>query len=361
MSARACMLACRRGAPFLSFVAASFWPRPCARGSPRLYACIMAISCGARLKLILTVYTLGFCNALPKLAVVTCYFPLGSKSKFNESNYLSWISNFMNVIDSPLIIYTTDEVAILIKSMRSVLKIDFQIYKDVWSLPPNMNMRQVYMQQWDLDPEKNRHSAELYGVWNARPWMIADSAKNNKFYAKYYVSVDIGALRSKTFVINWPNMIVIENLLPNGILLSDVSGKPIQQSFKPRPLSLGPIRGSGWAGSYDKIQGGFYIVSQKKVSTFVKKFYCLLGIYLQHGYFIGKDQDILNSLVSYGDVHILNSHGLLKCSKDVWFAFWEAFNHSSPCTPRSRFIYPRHFECSLGSRVAEFPGHDRTP
>jgi len=67
---------------------------------------------------------------------------------------------------------------------------------DLWNLPPAKKYKKAFQGvQHDLDPEKEKHSPELYAVWDSKTWMLNHVAHENPFGSKYFFWVDAGAWR----------------------------------------------------------------------------------------------------------------------------------------------------------------------
>jgi len=260
---------------------------------------------------------------------VTCYFPIGNRAKHSQLVYRRWILRFVTSIKSPLVVYCPRHVAHSLRKMRKRLAISFEVYDDVWSLPPSKNLRAFYTNQLRIDGERAIHSTELYATWNARPWMLLDAAKRNVFNTTYFAQVDIGSVREGSRIFQqWPDILALEQFMPeNSMLLSDIS---TTGPIKPYHYAWGPLKGNQWH-DFGGVQGGFYAGTLRSISWFTPLFYCLLTAFAKEGHFVGKDQDILNSLVSMSsNIRLLPSGRLQgRCGGSPWFAFWEILSDPS--------------------------------
>jgi len=72
-----------------------------------------------------------------------------------------------------------------------------------------LNVNWTHQRTLDLqsnDPEAQKHSIELYKIWNTKPYLVAHAARNNPFNTSHFFWNDIGAYRdpAETFR-KWPD------------------------------------------------------------------------------------------------------------------------------------------------------------
>ena len=191
-------------------------------------------------------------------------------------------------------------------------------YQTPWEIPCIKPYEIVYkMQQHDIDPEKGYHSAELYAIWNAKICLIKQVMEWNPFSTTHFVWADIGAFRKKYNFKTWPDsemvsktISIVKDRMVFGLIGNDPFG-----SF-PQVYDVDRFR-------IDMIQGGFFIGSVNIIPAYYKAFWALHDMSLEEKKFVGKDQHLMNNLVttSFRDyAAVIDARGTESCN-DPWFYF----------------------------------------
>ena len=206
-------------------------------------------------------------------------------------------------------------------------------YDTPWEIPPIRNITSVLKSQLNIDPEKNIHSPDLYAVWNAKTWMLQHVAAQNPFQTKYFLWVDAGAFRSKNYRFgSWPKneraRDIFERNGQDKLLLglmrrfSDVMCAKLRNISTPYSVQDGPLR-------RDLIQGTMFGGSRESIRWWSDLYYKTVGLYISKNWFVGKDQDTMNSLVlAYPDRINVFLTFKVNCG-DPWFAFGPLFSDQS--------------------------------
>ena len=97
----------------------------------------------------------------------------------------------------------------------------------------NKSYLKIYKEkQLKLDLEKNKHSPELYAVWNLKTYLMKKVTQENPFKSKFFIYTDSGAWRNRKFN-NWPDELIVKNVskkLKNRILYGQI-GFPDKDAF----------------------------------------------------------------------------------------------------------------------------------
>lgn len=93
--------------------------------------------------------------------IVTAYYEI--KSKFNRVQYMSWAATFL-LLESPIVLFAEEYMVPIITQLRQnrpihIITMPFEEL-DTWKL-----YKDKWIEHYDMDPEKNLHSPELYAVW----------------------------------------------------------------------------------------------------------------------------------------------------------------------------------------------------
>ena len=206
-------------------------------------------------------------------------------------------------------------------------------YDTPWEMPAIKNLTDALRSQWNIDPEKYIHSPDLYAIWNAKAWMLQHVAVHNPFRTKYFLWVDAGAFRSAKYRFGrWPNeeraVKIFERNGPNKLLLglidrfSTESCTKLQDGSAPYSVQNGPLQ------QY-LIQGTMFGGSQESIQWWSEVYYKTVGFYISKNWFVGKDQDTMNSLaLTYPDRINVFLTFKVNCG-DPWFAFGPLFSDQS--------------------------------
>ncbi|KAG8858378.1 hypothetical protein FRB96_005263 [Tulasnella sp. 330] len=243
------------------------------------------------------------------ILLVSAFFPLPT-SKHSDEEYAAWLQLFLSRITTPLVIYTTVAFSPTISRLRGNLPIiintDFSTPFDV---PPMKGLQTKYADQHArLDPEKFRHNPSLYATWNAKAWLVEDAArryvKGNK--TEWFFWSDAGSVRQSHTFEHWPDLSRIENLWEKG---SRESGTPMtdllfMQIWDPPPPTK---RWRLWEKKEDGTvdlgtsgmmsEGSFFGGKLPAIKWWASTFYELHDYYLSRDIFVGKDQNLFNTIM----------------------------------------------------------------
>ena len=226
------------------------------------------------------------------VSIVTGFFSIPGNPNRDMETYKSYMQRFLPIISTPMLVYTQHEDLGFLQSLRGKLPAQFKSFESVWGLPPVKSLRQDYVHQLTLDPERKIHVPEVFAVWNSKIWMILDASSINPYNSSYFLWVDIAATRWGEHPFrNWPDEARIHHLLQkhNNSILAEIVKLP-----------RGSLTGyQKDAPFYQKhfMAGGIIGTTAQKARWLHEKFYSLHDEGVKRGVFIGKEQDLLNSLV----------------------------------------------------------------
>lgn len=257
-------------------------------------------------------------NGRNYVTVVAMYFKL-NQSKYNTSVYDKWIRNFLKSVSSPIVLFTDPNSENMILKARGNLPIHLNIYKDIWAvmnlleIERNRNYTNNYkIYQYQIDPENYRHNPDLYAIWNLKTFMTYYASKENIFNSNFFIYADAGGWREDDLIHDWPNIYAVKQI--NSILFDRILFSQIDKTVR-----------NIYSPSSDIIEGGFFAGSKKAIQTFYNLFYDLHDKLWDKGWFIGKDQRMMNILTFDKAKKLIvriRTWGF-KCTKnyDPWFFF----------------------------------------
>ena len=267
--------------------------------------------------------------------VVIAYFPL-TKAKHSQAEYLSWLGNFLSFSRSPMIIFTSTELHPVLHRLRrngSLPSFFIVDYQSPLQMPPIEPILSILKEQPRIDPERARHSVELYAVWCAKAFMLNRSTELNPFRSKFFFYVDAGAFRASKYRFkNWPDSSITSKVLGDQRLLLGMVAPlprrfcPLKYSMKEGPSTIRLIEGTFMAGSISAVR------------WWTSVFYTAINDYLSRDFFIGKDQSVMNAIaLAHADRVKVLLPFRIDCG-NVWFAFGPLFAEQSE---RKKLSYSR--------------------
>jgi hypothetical protein len=251
-------------------------------------------------------------NINQSITLITCYYKVKSKHTFNE--YALWIQNLLLSITCNIIIYTSADQVEWIKyliqsnnnleissssspsttnttndtnantntSNTSVGRVKI-IVKELQDLEIVRKYPGIWETQYMKDPTRDIRTKECYMIWNSKLSLVKEAITLNPFQSDKFVWNDIGSLRTSRFVyenymdfIQYPRY---ENISKNKIDIVSIKGfyHPNQRIFQNETHLSGALFGGG----------------TDAFLRLIELFYKNFDMYLENGYFIGCDQQIL--------------------------------------------------------------------
>jgi hypothetical protein len=252
------------------------------------------------------------------VTAVSMYFSL-DKSKHSQSEYDTWIQNFMKSVETSLALFCDRKSLDKLRMYRGNKPVKFYVYENIWNI---MRVLEVYRnmsyadnyknKQLDLDREKNIHNPNLYAIWNLKTFILKLVADENPFKSEYFIYTDAGAWRQRVFE-NWPDENFIYRLIrfqQNRILFGQIS-----DNLKETERN-------------SIIEGGFFSGNKVAVDTLYKNYYTIHDKRLKEGLFVGNDQILMNILAfkEFNETVVKLRTWDIKCkmSYDQWF-FYQYF------------------------------------
>ena len=260
-----------------------------------------------------------------RILLVSAMFPL-SKSKHSTKDYANWLNRFLGPLTTDIYMYTTPDFAETLAEIRGPLPITIDTsYSSPFQVPPLMGLEETYTKMNNMDNEKWHHSPGLYAVWNAKPYLLQMALRklaDKKIYYDYAFWNDGGSFRWSNVYKNWPDPGRIEQVWEEASTLTgkdknDLLFFPIFQLPEEKLSNwieeMGPINPVHWVWQFKAISegsffsqlfnhlltfyiGSFFGGSQSTIEWFTRIFYAYHDHYLQHGLFVGIDQNVFNAL-----------------------------------------------------------------
>jgi hypothetical protein len=242
---------------------------------------------------------------------VSSYFNVPSKR--DHMQYMSWLDNLFSM-RMCLVIFTDNE-EVTQKAFGSTAKpvvIHVDLQREA-SLRLNMST-QFWETQFRLDPEQGIHqSYKLYWVWALKSFFLADTLQMESklgFGSDYFVWIDAGLMRDDMYK-NKDITAVIPGMNTHQVYFGLV--EQWQETF---PNSTDWCSGPSFVHS-NRLMGGIFGGHKSVILNWLDVFKEATARYVECGWFIGKDQSIMNSAcLRFGGLcHYIRSS---EADKDPW-------------------------------------------
>jgi hypothetical protein len=219
--------------------------------------------------------------------IVTSYFKL-EQSKKNHETYLTWMQNML-IIQSPMVIFCDKDSKKTIEDFRKdrlthIIVLDFTDFYTYKYL-------NAFENDYKTKDHEKFHNAYLYLIWNEKTNFLKRAIELNPFVTDTFLWCDIGCFRRKnTHFIHWPNSTKIPNdkillLLVNPFPTNVYESCNILEKLPDFQFSNGYIGGTIFGGS------------SQTILIWHEKYYQMLEYFISINRFIGKDQNIMDSVV----------------------------------------------------------------
>lgn len=243
---------------------------------------------------------------------VTQYFQVPGKHAHSE--YVDWVSNLRGkacmliFTDTPLL-WQGDQHAVVIRT-------------SICAEGRALNRSQCFWrEQWHLDPEAGmHHSYQLYIAWNLKPYLLAEGVRLNPWSSQSFFWIDAGYMRRPT----------------QGEALGLVPRIPENRDQMVFML-VAPFSRQERAGLYhytvfeDRIAGNMFGGSAEAVTAWSALYYRVLQEYVNRGWFVGKDQNIMNTLCIAHPRACSLVEPKPGFMENPWFFLWECLMSRREC------------------------------
>lgn len=219
--------------------------------------------------------------------VVMAYYDF-SKSKYTTNEYRSWIRLFLTTVPCHLVFFCEAEFAPFVEECRAAYPEKTRIVlrkREDWIA--QKFGEPFWSKQHSLDPEKDRHTPDLYKVWWEKKEFVKEAIALNPFGHTDFVYTDAGICRYPGLAKLLYNYPVADRIPTDRILLMNVS------PFTRRDDFLDPKGSSGAA----RIGGGILAGSIEVWKRYDMLYDQVFQRYVEKGLFVGKDQTLMATLV----------------------------------------------------------------
>ncbi len=267
------------------------------------------------------------------LTIITCWYVV--KSKFTVEKYVSWIHNFLSIVNNNnvnVVLYTDLNSFALISSLvrGKNVKIVFK------------NFENFYTYKFKDDWIKNHNKGNLLlhketswmlnMLWNEKIFFIQDALKMGYFDTTLYAWCDIGYFRNGFDDLNtkflkgrWPNNYKLTKepfsipYIHYGCIQKDNS---VFVSLQSKIKSFYKEKKEGDPNpdyNVNCFAGGFFLIHRQLIVYYAKIYADKLQFYFSNNYFIKDDQIIITDII-FNNPNLFYIHNELT-KYNNWFMF----------------------------------------
>ena len=268
--------------------------------------------------------------------LVTGYFQI--KSKHPHDEYVNWMRNLLENVETDMVIFTDIESYNLICEIR---KPYIEFTKIIITKFENFRCYKYFdsfVKHHDLDLENTIHNPYLYMIWAEKSYFIESCIKENYFNSQYYFWCDIGSLRGyddcpdHNKMKNWPYL-KKKNIPKNKIVIAKTGNWKsneftlnnegiIQQDLRPHLNTV----------------GGMFGGDKSALIQWIKEYDILLQKYIKYHKFIGKDQSLyLNTILKNPNIiNLIESK--LTSGNARYFCIYEYFGKTLQMRSKTKLV-----------------------
>lgn len=263
------------------------------------------------------------------LTLSSCFYIM--KSKFNPNVYISWMKNFLSIVNQfNLVVYTdknsfpyipknylnNTKIKIIIKEFTEFH--NYQ-YKDAWQINHEKNLLLKEQSDWKLNM-----------LWSEKVWFVYETQKNKYFDTEFYGWCDVGYFRNRTndtsisLLTNWGKMNpVLEQIVRQKIIYGCINNNSGEIKYLMKlinhknPMGL-PIKEI--PPTQNTISGGFFLVPRDKIEWWANTYDQKLKLYFANHYLVKDDQIILVDCI-FSDIEKFHLFCEQNPQIDNWFMF----------------------------------------
>jgi hypothetical protein len=246
--------------------------------------------------------------------IVTAYFKL-PQSKASHEKYSEWMQNML-LIECPMIIFCDEISEKQIQEFREHFIEKTKIITMTFQEFHCYKYFNIFVNDYRTKDHERYHNPYLYLLWNEKSHFLKKAIEMNIFSTEFFLWVDIGCFRKQnTDFIQWPKT---EKIPTNKILLLSVN------PFTPEEYNCNEIQYlKNFQYDIGRIGGTIFGGTSQTILKWYNIYYQMLEYFISIERFVGKDQNIMNSvaIMNKDMVELIDPDDFKH--DDRWFALQE--------------------------------------
>jgi hypothetical protein len=274
--------------------------------------------------------------------IVSCYYELPN-AKHPSENYKQWITNFLQSVDSPIVMFSDGKAADFILDIRIKANLQDKFYL----IRKPFNELKFSGETWDniwnahvhMSNFSYIHNKELFKVWANKSFFVQEAIEKNPFQTEFFVWCDAGCWRDERIASicgsDWP---VVDKITPKKLhILAIHSVFPFFKQIISQPTWSHEELVQKLKTDNEVVVGGTILLGDREAwATWIPAFEVTLLFFIKNNKFAGDDQAILATTALW--LHIANKinapifykapieGGFFMGGGDLWFAFQQHFS-----------------------------------
>jgi hypothetical protein len=251
---------------------------------------------------------------------VTQYFRI--PSKHDPEEYRAWIRSLQGMClivftDSPHWWHADDQVL---------------VHADICHEGRALNQSACFWrEQWHHDPEARLHrSYQLYLAWNLKPWFLKEAVRLNPFQSDWFFWIDAGYRRASPSSSSKGGLTYTagnaRDLVP-AAMDANVMNFLLIQPFPAEEVNGGYHYTTG----RDRIAGNLFGGHKRAIHAWVDLYYQVFQEYVDRRWFVGKDQNLLNTLCTEHHDACALIDPRVGAWESSWFTMWQCLLGQREC------------------------------
>lgn len=223
-------------------------------------------------------------------SLVTCFYHI--KSKFSLDTYILWIKHLF-YLKVNIILFTDEECLNIFQTLNKRCNI-YYILKPFNELTTWKLYSQNWINIYNDDIFKCKHSPELYSIWAEKTFFVKQAIELNPFNTEYFFWCDIGSFRSQEYMKQFKKFISIKHFPKKSLLFSCVNelSNDKKEQFKIKDTNINVID-----QNITCLVGGLWGGLSEYCLKFNELYHSMLKKYFDYRLFAGNDQYVMMSTI----------------------------------------------------------------
>jgi hypothetical protein len=235
--------------------------------------------------------------------IVSCYYQLNT-SKHSKDEYMSWITNFLVNIDTPIVMFSDGpeyEFMCQIRTHAGLREKFFPVRKPFSELAfSTPGWIQIWTNQVEKSNHKHLHNQELFRIWANKSFFVQEAIQLNPFESDVFVWCDAGCWRDRRvayhFGKGWPSP---DSLTPgclSVLAMTDLSPF-FEKVTHPTIQTLDDVVLQIRTDNVLTVGGTILAGDKAAWLKWTPTFQSVLETFIKHDLFAGDDQSVITSTI----------------------------------------------------------------
>ena len=268
-------------------------------------------------------------NKSMKITFSSCFYALNSK--FDTQTYVSWMNNFISIVNNfHLVIYTDENT---IKHINTKNNPNIKIVLKPLEKFHTFCLKDKWIKNHEQNTLLNCHTCwEVNMLWSEKIAFIKQTAEENVFNTELFGWCDIGYFRNRSCdinlqgLLNWANEEAVKRVFidNNQIHYAIINNHRETMNWLYRLVNSRNDVGLPTIeipSEQTSVAGGFFLIHSTKINWWFDLYYKTLNLYFDNGRLVKDDQIIVIDCILSNLKHFFLHAQDEKSRYDIWFMF----------------------------------------